>query len=125
MSITFADLMEAVARRLLGDPNKELSKKDALRYGAKGSLAIDVKKGTFYDHKTQQGGGVLDLIRREIGDEPIEWLRAEGLFESSTVVATFDYRDESGKLLSQVCLTSDKKFYQRRPNGSDKWINNI
>jgi hypothetical protein len=40
-------------------------------------------------------------------------------------VATFDYRDENGALLFQVCRTAEKRFYQRRPNGGDRWVNNI
>jgi hypothetical protein len=33
-------------------------------------------------------------------------------------VAVYDYRDEQGELLFQVCRTADKKFFQRRPNPS-------
>ena len=33
-------------------------------------------------------------------------------------VAIYDYRDEHGELLYQVCRTADKKFLQRRPNPS-------
>jgi hypothetical protein len=122
MSNTIADLMEPVARRLIGDPNKELSKKDTLRFGTKGSLAIDLTKGTFFDHETKEGGGVLDLIRREHEGDPLAWLRKEGLIKSDTIVATFDYRDENGALLFQVCRTEAKKFMQRRPNGGGDWI---
>jgi AAA domain len=125
MSTELPALMEAVARRLLGEPNKALSKKGELRYGNKGSLKVDVKRGTFYDHEKEEGGGVLDLVRRERpSDDPLEWLRSERLVDDSTVVATFDYRDEANKLLFQVCRTPAKAFYQRRPNGSG-WINKI
>jgi AAA domain len=122
MSSTFAELMEPVARRLLGDPNKKLSKKDDLRYGTKGSLSIDLKKGTFFDHEIKAGGGVLDLIRREHEGDALEWLRGQGLIKSDTIVATFDYRDEKGELLFQVCRTDAKGFKQRRPNGAGDWI---
>jgi hypothetical protein len=40
-------------------------------------------------------------------------------------VATYDYYDENGNLLFQVCRTSDKKFPQRRPDGNGGWIWNI
>jgi putative DNA primase/helicase len=36
----------------------------------------------------------------------------------ASIVATYDYVDEEGKLLFQVCRKSDKKFFQRRPDGS-------
>jgi hypothetical protein len=41
------------------------------------------------------------------------------------VVATYDYRDASGKLLFQVCRTADKRFFQRRPDGKGGWINGL
>jgi putative DNA primase/helicase len=37
-------------------------------------------------------------------------------------VATYDYYDEGGKLLFQVCRTADKQFPQRRPDGNGGWI---
>jgi hypothetical protein len=36
-------------------------------------------------------------------------------------VATYDYYDEDGKLLFQVCRTADKEFPQRRPDGNGGW----
>lgn len=41
----------------------------------------------------------------------------------SRFVAIYDYRDENGELLFQVCRTADKKFLQRRPDPSrmDGW----
>ena len=36
-----------------------------------------------------------------------------------TVVATYDYQDEDGRLLFQVLRYSPKGFAQRRPNGQD------
>jgi putative DNA primase/helicase len=125
MSVELAHLMVRVAAILLGDPNKKFSKKDEFRYGNKGSLAVDLKAGTFYDHENNVGGGVLDLIRRECpGEDPMAWLREQTLIDDNTVVATFDYQDENGKLLFQVCRTTAKRFYQRQPNGTG-WINGI
>jgi putative DNA primase/helicase len=60
--IDFASLMEPVARRLLGEPNEKLSKKNELRYGANGSLKILLKEGMFFDFETKEGGGVLTLF---------------------------------------------------------------
>jgi AAA domain len=36
-------------------------------------------------------------------------------------VAVYDYYDENGKLLFQVCRTADKQFPQRRPDGAGGW----
>jgi DNA primase len=41
------------------------------------------------------------------------------------VIATYDYRDASGKLLFQVCRTADKHFFQRRPDGKGGWITGL
>jgi phage/plasmid primase-like uncharacterized protein len=62
--MTAADI-KTVARRLLGEPNRALSTKTELRHGRKGSLAIDLDKGVWFDHEIGEGGGVLDLICRE------------------------------------------------------------
>ena len=33
-----------------------------LRFGRKGSLSVNLKSNTWYDHEQQDGGGMLDLI---------------------------------------------------------------
>ena len=61
--LSYQELIEPVARALLGEPNERLSKPDELRFGTHGSVAVDLTKGTFYDHESNYGGGVLDLVR--------------------------------------------------------------
>ena len=39
----------------------------------------------------------------------------------SEIVATYDYTDENGQLLSQVCRLFPKGFRQRRPDGRGGW----
>jgi len=46
------------------------------------------------------------------------------------IEAIYDYKDESGKLLFQVVKnrvpgSPDKRFFQRRPDGKDGWINDV
>lgn len=123
----FATYAEAVAKELLGAPNKAMSTQSELRFGSHGSLSIDLKKGTFYDHETQNGGGVLDLIERETGrkgPDAVEWLRENGFSVDDgerrqerkreeppaasseparwRITKTWDYVDEAGELLFQV-----------------------
>lgn len=43
----------------------------------------------------------------------------------SKVIAVYDYKDASGKLLFQVCRTPDKQFFQRRPDGKGGWVNGL
>lgn len=114
--------MEGVARALLGDPNKALTKGSALRFGSNGSLSVDLKKGVVVDHETKEGGGVLWLIQRETGlanGAAFDWLREHGFDvedrreqqpeprrqqqgERRDVEATYDYVGETGELLYQV-----------------------
>src|SRR5215475_14031188 len=116
----FAGLIEPIARRLLGEPNARLSSKDELRYGTRGSLVIDLKKGTFFDHETGQGGGALDLITRETGRtgaDRLQWLEQNGIVNlppiserrkanaggtEPRIIVVYSYCDEAGGLLFDV-----------------------
>ena len=68
-----ADL--AVAQ--LGTPNRELSSQQQLRFGAKGSVAVEIAgndAGRWYDHEAGTGGAGLELIRHHLGlDEKPAW----------------------------------------------------
>ena len=129
--IDFDALMEPVALRLLGDPAHKQGQE--WRYGSRGSLAIDIKSGTWFDHEANAGGGVFDLIRRQGYEQPAAWLRSEGLLGSpqivsraeSCIVKNYDYRDENGQLLFQVVRFEPKGFRQRRPHGRGGWIWNL
>jgi hypothetical protein len=129
-------LIEPVARILLGEPNQALSSKLELRYGSRGSLSIDLKKGTWYDHEVGKGGGTLDLVERQTGlheGERFEWLEqhtsykpepkpngGNGAAQPSArpklgpIVETFDYTDEGADFLFQVTKHNPKDYRQRR-----------
>lgn len=125
----FAKIAGAVARVLWGDENKSLSSKDELRFGRKGSISVDLKKGTIFDHSNEEGGGVLWAIEKNIGlkgGEAIDWLRQQGFDIEERrggssnrdygpadrgdqrqeapwrIVRTWDYVDERGELIFQV-----------------------
>ena len=125
------DTIKAVATLLMGEPNAQLSKETELRYGTNGSLSIDLGKNTFFDHETNEGGGILDLIRRQDGiqtrAQAVDWLKEHGMAPpdekpvKACLVATYDYKDETGKLLFQVQRFEPKKFVQRRPTGTGGW----
>lgn len=129
--------MAHVAKALLGAPNQSLSKQGKeWRYGTHGSLAIDLHKGTYFDFETNEGGGVLDLIKREkglTGGAAIDFMRQIGCdlsplsrngiaaVSNRRLVATFDYTYATGKLASQVLRYEPKQFIQRRPDGNGGW----
>lgn len=73
----YAILMRPVAYKLLGEPTSKAHGGLELRYGSRGSLSIDLRKGAYFDHEVGQGGGVLDLVVRENGGDrrdAIKWL---------------------------------------------------
>lgn len=41
------------------------------------------------------------------------------------IIATYDYKDESGKLLYQMVRYEPRNFRQRRPDGNGDWIWNL
>lgn len=43
----------------------------------------------------------------------------------SSIVEAYDYLDEKGRLLYQVCRTPQKVFWQRRPDGNGGWISDL
>ena len=77
-----------IAQALWGDPNQQLSSCDRLRWGSKGSRVLHVKRGTWYDFETGEGGGVLSLVAREVGSEKaaLSWLHCHGFVQNETLV---------------------------------------
>jgi putative DNA primase/helicase len=62
-------------------------------------------------------GAAIEWLRSRLGIELAQKQRAE-----RQTVATYDYRDEHGGLLFQVCRFEPKTFQQRRPDGRGGWI---
>lgn len=80
--LDIAQLMPTVAKALFGEPTMKEKRGTDWRYGRRGSLSIDCGKGTWFDHEAGEGGGVLDLIRRERKCNTAEALRwIEGIGE--------------------------------------------
>jgi predicted P-loop ATPase len=134
----WSNLIGPVARELLGEPNRKLSNGNELRFGARGSISVDLIKGTWFDFETNEGGGVVALIERETKGDAGEWLRARGYdvddrpprkpSAASTparkIDKVFPYPDADGTLLFQVVRYIPKDFRQRRPDPTqpDGWI---
>jgi RecA-family ATPase len=142
-----------IARRLaaqgyIGEENRKLSRRDELRFGTNGSLAVIIagsKRGTWYDHELKDGGNSWKLVQEKARVSDVrEWLVREGFIREpdtkrrrearehwgndkedlGPIRATYDYVDEQGKLLFQVVRYDGHKFLQRRPDASAKggWI---
>lgn len=84
--------------------------------------SLSVKRGTeqpviFYCHAHCERDAILDALGLTLADvsKPREESREEWT-PSGPAIATYDYTDEHGKLLFQVCRTADKQFPQRIPD---------
>jgi RecA-family ATPase len=135
--IDLASHIGEIARHLLGEPNRHQSTRQQLRFGKNGSIAVEVagdKCGSWYDHENQIGGTAWDLVREKAGIADVDipgWLDREfgirppnGHDQSSgsaKIIKAYDYHDESGRLLFQVCRLHPKTFRQRRPDGKGGW----
>lgn len=135
----FVTAMASVADELLGQANLRMSSEVERRYGHNGSLSIDVINGTFYDHETKTGGGVLDLISKTTGRDhksAMQWMRERGYVQADREpqhsgngksaplgreVAHYDYVDADNNLLFQVVRFEPKTFRQRRRDPSGAW----
>jgi putative DNA primase/helicase len=78
---SFAGAIGPAAEALLGEPSARSARE--LRWGRRGSLAVDLRRGAWFDFETGAGGGVLALVCREgaarTPAEAANWLRAAGL----------------------------------------------
>lgn len=87
--IDFTLIAAPAAQCLLGEPNWRLSRKRELRWGSKGSFALNLETGQWYDHESGEGGGVLALVARELGLErpaALDWLRGQGFISGGRPV---------------------------------------
>jgi hypothetical protein len=123
----FVRAMGAVARELLGTPTEE--SKEELRFGKRGSLCVDLTKGTYFDNETGKGGGLIAFVRERKGldkEGALGWLQDRGHLPKREAparkwgkqVAVYDYRKPDGTLLFQVVRFEPKDFRQRRPDAS-------
>ena len=71
------DRIADLAVELLGTPNRALSSAQQLRFGTKGSIAVEIAgkdAGRWYDHEAGTGGAGPELIRHHFGmDEKAAW----------------------------------------------------
>ena len=83
----WAAICESVATSLLGEPNESLSTRIDWRWGRRGSFALNTRLGVWFDFETREGGGVIDLVVREINTDRAgakDWLEQKGFLRHST-----------------------------------------
>jgi putative DNA primase/helicase len=128
-SSEFVRAMGPVARELLGKPTEENKTRGEIRFGTRGSLCVSLKKGTWFDNETEEGGGLIDFVQAQKSldkDGAKAWLQEHGHIKKpdakKRIVATYDYVDREGKLVYQVVRYEPKDFRQRRPDGNGGWV---
>ena len=131
-----ASYIEQVARHYKGEPT---SKRGAeLRWGTHGSFSVDLRKGTWFDHEMNTGGGVIDLVRlnepaslnggmsdvlaEKFGIQPQQ---QKALTPAKYLAKQYDYYDSDGVLRYQVQRFEPKTFRQRRPDDKGGWLYNL
>mgnify|MGYP001364350198 CR=1 FL=1 len=98
------------------------------RFGAKGSLSVNLKDDTFYDFEREAGGGVFDfVIHQGLAanlNEARLWLKSKGLVtddaeiisiaKGSNVVREHIYLNTDGSINRKPVKFSDGKWRQMR-----------
>ena len=126
---------EAIALGELGQPTSKRGTE--WRYGNHGSLSVDTRKGIWFDHESNEGGGITKLIARQRGatmesiatilerEYGVQRRSQEALTPKKYVEARFDYYGPDGDVVFQVERYHPKTFRQRRPDGKGGWLYNL
>ena len=132
---------ERIARYYWGEPNMTLSVKGrTLRWGAKGSKELDLRKagGVWYDFEENCGGGIVDLVRKygKLGisgsvadvlerDFGIQKQAQASLEPKQYIQRIHSYFDADGAEAYQALRMYPKKFSLRQPDGRGGYIHSI
>ena len=97
-------------------------------------VTIDSAQGLWHCNDHDRGGTVIDW---EVLEKKITSTQAMQQFSGGPnganppatrpqIIATYDYTDEAGKLLFQICRKNPKSFFPaRRPDGRGNWVWNV
>ena len=127
-------IMAEVAVSYWGEPQSKRGSE--WRWGTHGSRTIDLKRGCFFDFEAQEGGGIVDLIRREEGADAqvgaileqrfnVEGGQADRVRPQEWLASAYDYIDEHGEIRYQVLRYEPKTFRQRSRGSDGQWRNSM
>jgi hypothetical protein len=127
-------IMAEVAVSYWGEPQSKRGSE--WRWGTHGSRTIDLKRGCFFDFEAQEGGGIVDLIRREEGADAqvgaileqrfnVEDGQADRVKPNEWLTSAYDYIDEHGEVRYQVLRYEPKTFRQRSRGSDGQWRNSM
>lgn len=97
-------------------------------------VSVDTDSGLWHCNDCGTGGSVIDFLAMRQGIDPKEFCKRNFKNNSapqpthppaqSKIVTTYDYLDETGQFLYQVCRMEPKTFRQRRKVG-ENWVWNM
>jgi len=90
MELDWEKIAPEIAIQILGEP----SKKDGsyYRWGSKGSLALNLEQGTFFDFENNQGYGLIEFIKNR-GLDPDDFLKEYKPIEPAKTTRKFSDKD--------------------------------
>ena len=93
-------------------------------------VSIETEKNLWHCNDCDRGGTVIDWVMIEKNANAVDAMRMLAGRQNASepkrlLIKTYDYTDENGKLLFQVCRYRPKYFSQRQPDGKGGWIWNI
>ena len=91
---------------------------------ARPSFSVNLETGLWQCFGCGEKGNA-DSFRVRVGETSAEVTRPSSSGASQHILATYDYRDEAGKLLYQVVRFFPKGFRQRRPTRGSGWTWNL
>lgn len=89
-AVNWNAMMNPVAKRLLGK-TAFIETPGVLRWGRKGRIRVDIRRGRWHDFESGENGGVVDLVSHSMNlsrSEAVRWLRDEGFFKDPSVAMT-------------------------------------
>ena len=93
-AVNWNAMMNPVANRLLGSPSF-IEMPGVLRWGRKGRMRVDTRRGRWHDFESGQSGGVVDLVSHSMNlsrSGAVKWLREEGFFAVPGVAVAARHR---------------------------------
>ncbi len=109
---------ERIALALLGEPNRAMSSRRQLRFGNRGSLAIEIagqKAGLWVDFSEGSGGDLIALIRRERGCDFPGALEFACAFAGSAGIAS------GAPTRATPSFDEEKRFNERKALAAKLW----
>ncbi|KJV69902.1 conjugal transfer TraA domain protein [Orientia tsutsugamushi str. TA763] len=109
---TIAYRADTIARDILGDPNKRLSRHGRLRWGDTGKIQVtteDKYAGKWYDFSTGQKGDLLSLVQRE---------RVCSFFEAKEYLKSIVGMSNVRQQYLRHARTNDSQQYTQQPENA-------